>query len=221
MSEEKKRAPGVSVRIVKARSGAIEKAEAETALDTGRASSAGEFVAPPYDLRGLKQLVKDSVILPQCITAYKNNIAGFGIALRYKTEDAEETAEMKAEWDAAQAVIDLLNIGMDTKEVFEDVIEGRETYGIAYLEVIRNPAGEVNQISFIRDIPSVQKTYPLNPPQVSTYFYNGTRVEQVPAAGLRGNRLFQGIRRPADHGQPQRRVCVLRRGRAGNPVPGQ
>ena len=176
MSEEKKVAPNVGVHVIKARP--VVKAEAPTAIDPDRQKSAGEFVSPPYDMRGLKQMVCDSNILPQCITAYKNNIAGFGIALRYKTEDADETPEMKAEWDTAQQVLDLLTINMDTKKVFEDLIEARETYGIAYLEVIRNPAGEVNQVSFIRDIPSVQKTYPLDPPQEATYIYNGQEVKR-------------------------------------------
>lgn len=179
MSEEKKAAPSVGVRVIKARDQQpVAKAEAPTAVDPDRERSAGEFVTPPYDMRGLKQMARDSNILPQCITAYKNNIAGFGIALRYKTEDAEETPEMKAEWDAAQQVLDLLTVNMDTKEVFEDLIEGRETYGIAYLEVIRNPAGEVNQVSFIRDIPSIQKTYPLDPPQDAVYMYNGQEVKR-------------------------------------------
>jgi len=175
LSKEKK-ALGVDVKIIKARETTVAKAEAPTAVDPDRSKSASEFVTPPYDLRGLKQMVRDSNILPQCITAYKNNIAGFGIALRYKTEDADETPEMKAEWDAAQQVLDLLTVSMDTKEVFEDLIEGRETYGIAYLEVVRNPAGEVNQVSFIRDIPSMQKTYPLDPPQESAYIYNGQKI---------------------------------------------
>lgn len=175
----KKKARSVGVRVVKGRDPLpIAKAEAPTAIDPDKELSASEFVTPPFDMRGLKQMVRDSNILPQCITAYKNNIAGFGIALRYKTEDAEETPEMKAEWDAAQQVLDLLTVTMDTKKVFEDLIEGRETYGIAYLEIVRNPAGEVNQVSFIRDIPSVQKTYPLDPPQEAVYIYNGQEVKR-------------------------------------------
>lgn len=181
MSEEKRAAPHIGVHIIKADDEPgrpIQKAENPTALDTQEARNAGEFVTPPYPLVGLKSLVDNSNILPQCIGSYKNNIAGFGIGLRYKEEGDEETAEMRAEWDRAQEIIDLLNLDMDTKEVFEDVVEGRETYGIAYLEVLRNPAGEVNQISYIRDIPSVQKTYPLDPPQMVDYIYKGKAIKR-------------------------------------------
>lgn len=182
--ENEKKPPQVSVHIIKAAEAVdeqpIAKAENPTQLDTQQARSAGEFVTPPYPLAGLKNMVKESNILPQCIAAYKNNIAGFGIGLRYIVDEGEETAEMKAEWDAAQEIIDLLSLDADTKEVFEDIIEARETYGIAYLEVIRNPAGEVNQIAFIRDTPSMQKTYPLDPPVMADYNYKGQKVIKRP-----------------------------------------
>ncbi len=175
--------PKLNVRVIKATepyTGPIRKAEGPTQLDTKANDSAGEFVVPPYPLIGLKNFVNNSSILPQCIAAYKNNIAGFGLGLRYVVEDCEETPEMKAEWDQAQEIIDLLTVDMDTKETFEDIIEARETYGIAYLEVMRNPSGQVNQVSFIRDVPSVEKTYPLNPPVLTSYNYQGTKVVQRP-----------------------------------------
>lgn len=53
--------------------------------------------------------------------------------------------------------MELLNLDCDTKEIFENIIVARETYGIAYLEVLRNAAGEVNQIEFIEDVASVEK----------------------------------------------------------------
>ncbi|MCD7958209.1 MAG: hypothetical protein LUF89_01455 [Ruminococcus sp.] len=70
---------------------------------------------------------------------------------------------MRAEWDKMSEVLQFLSIDQATKEVFEDVIEAHETYGIAYLKVIRNLAGEVIGVEFIDNIPSVQKTAPLSP----------------------------------------------------------
>lgn len=148
------------VRLIKSENH-ITKAENSTAVNAEYDDGAG-FITPRVDLYGLKALVNNSSILPQCIRAYKNNIAGFGIGVRYKT-DAEETPEMKAEWDKITEVLELLNMDQDTKEVFEDVIEARETYGIAYIEVIRNLAGEVTGVEFIRDTPSVSKTTALLP----------------------------------------------------------
>ncbi len=150
----------VSVKIIKA-NGPIEKAENSTAANSEYDDGAG-FITPGVDLCGLKKLVNNSSILPQCIRAYKNNIAGFGIGVRYKT-DANETPEMKAEWDKITEVLEFLNMDQDTKEVFEDVVEARETYGISYLEVIRNLAGEVTGVEFIRSTPSISKTTALLP----------------------------------------------------------
>lgn len=180
------KSPDVSVRIVKTVEpaqqnnpvvGAVLKAAGPTQLNTKEARSAGEFVSPTYDMVGLGELVKNSNILPQCIHAYKNNIAGFGIDIRY-TDDTPETPEMKAEWERMREVLDLLTMDCDTKELFEDMVEAREKYGIAYLEVMRDPVGHVNAIDFINDTPSVQKTFPLDPPILVDYLYKGKPVSR-------------------------------------------
>ncbi len=164
------------VRIVKSL-GSIMKSETITQVSKDEAYNAGNWITPSVDLRGLKILVKNSTILPQCIRAYKNNIAGFGIGIRYK-EDIEETSEMAEEFNRAVEILELLNTEQDTKRVFEDVIEARETYGIASIEVIRNAADEVQQIEFINDTPSVNKTKPLDP-YISTVFYHkGKEIER-------------------------------------------
>ena len=166
------------VRIIKEqRAVPIEKADNSVQLTTSEAYNAGDWITPVNDMRGLRHMVKHSTILPQCIRAYKNNIAGFGIGIRY-VEDVEETPEMAAEFKRAEEIVELLNTEQDTKEVFEDVIEARETYGIAYLEVIRNLAGEVVQIEFIKETPSVSKTKPLDPYIPSVYYHHGQQVER-------------------------------------------
>ncbi len=166
------------VRIIKERTPApIEKADTATQLSAQEALNAGDWIQQYIDQRGLRQLVSNSTILPQCIRAYKNNIVGFGIGVRY-VEDVEETPEMAAEFKRAEEIIELLNTEQDTKEVFEDLIEARETYGIAYLEVIRNIAGEVVQIEFVKDTPSVMKTNPLDPYIPTAYYHHGQQVER-------------------------------------------
>ncbi|MDR1629604.1 MAG: phage portal protein [Oscillospiraceae bacterium] len=160
----------VGVRIIAPRQ--IEKAEHSVLLDEAAEMAAGDWLEPPAELRGYKLMVDHSSILPQCIRAYKSNIAGFGIGVRYKEDFSEETPEMAAEFEKATRVLELLNMDMDTKEVFEKVIAARETYGIAYVEVIRNALGEVNGIEFIRNTPSVRKTVPLAPYTETEYFYH-------------------------------------------------
>lgn len=166
----------MQVRVVKARQ-PVEKADVSIQLNPQEANNAGDWIQPPANLRGLHQLVTESSILPQCIRAYKNNIAGFGIGIRY-LEDDKETQEMAAEFTRAKEIVELLNTEQDTKEVFEDLIEARETYGIAYLEVIRNLADEVVQIEFIRDTPSITKSSPKDPYISTVYFHHGKQVER-------------------------------------------
>lgn len=170
---------GMQVRIIKEQrqQTPIEKAENSVQLTEQEVYNAGDWITPPNDLIGLRNLVKHSTILPQCIRAYKNNIAGFGIGVRYK-DDTEETPEMAAEFTRAEEIIELLNIEQDTKEVFEDVVEARETYGISYLEVIRNIANEVVQIDFIKETPSIRKTKPLEPYIPTVYYHHGQQIER-------------------------------------------
>lgn len=167
----------MEVRIIKAQEAPVEKADTSVQVTTQEAYNAGDWITPRNDMRGLARLVENSTILPQCIRAYKNNIAGFGIGVRY-IEDVEETPEMAAEFSRAEEIIELLNIEQDTKEVFEDIIEARETYGIAYLEVIRNIADEVVQIEFIKETPTITKTRPLDPYITTTYYHHGQELER-------------------------------------------
>lgn len=126
---------------------------------------------------GCRKLVEQSTILPQCIRSYKNNIAGFGISVSY-IDDIEETEETKAEWDSLERILYLLNLDTDTKEVFEKVVKARETFGIAYIECIRNFNGEVVEIQFINDTPSVHMTYPQEPYIDMDYIYRGEKISR-------------------------------------------
>lgn len=155
----------------------VKKSDAPSQVTVEEAVNAGDWIEPPMMLEGLKNMVTESSILPQCIRAYKNNIAGFGIGIRY-TVDQEETPEMKAEFDAITEVVELLNVDQDTKQVFENVVEARETYGIAYIEVIRNLDKEVQQIEFIKDTPSMRKSRPMEPYVEIPYFHHGKETNR-------------------------------------------
>lgn len=173
-----KKRRGVSAYVIKANdSKPVAKADVSVQVAAQDAYNSSDWIEPPVDLHGLRRLVSESSILPQCIRAYKNNIAGFGIGIRY-IDDEEETPERSAEFTRASEIIELLNVEQDTKEVFEDVIEGREMYGISYVEVIRNLAGEVMQIEYIRDIPSIRMTVPLEPYIESTYYHHGQELKR-------------------------------------------
>lgn len=173
-----KKQPTVKAMIIKARDEPIVKADGPTQIDADEQRYAAEWTEPDLPLESLGEMVKNSIILPQCIRAYRSNIAGYGLGIKYTDDDQEETPETKAEWERLQDIINLLTIEQDTKQVFEDIIESREKYGIAYCEVIRDLSGNVVQLDFIRDTPSVRKTRPLLPFQDMKYFYKGTLVNR-------------------------------------------
>jgi PBSX family phage portal protein len=159
------------VQIIKA-SAPVVKSNKSEQLTTSKTSD-GIWLTAPIPRTGLRALVNNSSILPQCIRAYKNNIAGFGLGVRYKEDAPGESDEMIAEYERAEDILELLNLDMDTKEVFEDLIEARETYGCAFLEIIRNLAGEVVGIEFLRNTPTVEKSIPLEPSIEAEHVYKG------------------------------------------------
>jgi len=181
MSNDAKKSTPVPMRVEIITSGntsrPVTKADAPTQLSRSEENCAYEWIEPPTDLRGYKALVNNSTILPQCIRAYKQNICGFGLGVRYK-EDVEQSAEIDEEFNKALQKVEQLTLEQDTKELFENVIESRETYGIAYVEVIRSIDGEVVQIDFIEDTPSIRKTIPLMPYVPSVFYVNGEEIER-------------------------------------------
>lgn len=164
----------MQVRVIKAnvpQQKTVEKAETASQITAEEQFNANDWIEPSTPLLGFQTLVDDSTILPQCIRAYRHNIAGFGIGVRY-VDDEDENEERMAEFERMEEIIECLTLEEDTKEIFEDVIEARETYGIAYIEVIRNNLGEVTQLEFIRDTPSMRKTKPLEY-QDMIYYHHG------------------------------------------------
>ena len=70
----------------------------------------------------------------------------------------------------------MLNMEQESNELFEDIVEARETYGCAYAEVIRDMDGNVTQLEFIEDTPSVEKSRRLDP-RVEVEYFHRDRTE--------------------------------------------
>ena len=164
-----KKSGEVRVEIVKS---SIQKSDSSEQLKRDEEVSSYEWITPAHSLKNLEQMVEHSSILPQCINAYKSNIAGFGIGVRYKN-DVTDTKKLEDEFNRMSEIIELLTVECDTKEIFEKIIGARETYGIAYLEVIRNLMGDVVQIEFIENTPSMEKSIESDKAFEVEYNFNG------------------------------------------------
>lgn len=136
-----------------------------------------EWKEPLLPIGSLREMVRNSNILPQCIMAYKDNICGFGIGIRYKSDD-EETEDMKAEFVRAEAIVELLNLDRNTKEIFEDLVQCREEVGIGFIEVIRTLEGGVCQVEYIREPDTIKMTIKQELSIEITYFHNGEEIKR-------------------------------------------
>lgn len=93
---------------------------------------------PGNDPASCKLLVKNSNIIPQCIEAYKRNIAGYGIALEYIPGESDQTA--LEEWNRADKFLETCNLEDTPDEIIGSLIEDIESSGNANVEVAW-PAG--------------------------------------------------------------------------------
>lgn len=190
MSEDKKK-PTVKARVftpnvnVNSDSGSskvisIKKAEEPTAIE----SDASQWRTPPYNIGNLNHICDNSTIIPQCIDAYKTNITGFGIGVKYKDEYNDDTGDeavekaKEAEYALADSILKTLCIEKDVASFFGDVVDARETYGIAYAEVIRSTNGLVVQLNLIEEPDTITKTYALEPAIDVKVKVNGYEVER-------------------------------------------
>ena len=77
-------APSFGVKIIKASepmeppisvfSRDIKKSDKPEQITKEKSVNASDWIAHPVNMQGLKELVDNSTILPQCIKAYKSNI---------------------------------------------------------------------------------------------------------------------------------------------------
>ena len=153
----------------------VQKAMTQVAEDKDE-SGAAEWIEPYLPLEGLKTLARNSTIIPQCITAYGDNIAGFGLTLEYIEDVKEESADMKAEWDKAQRVIDMLNPDGVASDVFKEAINERERCGIGYIECIRDMEGNVVEFYSLHDSDTIRKSKMQDSATEYTFFYKGEQI---------------------------------------------
>ena len=131
----------------------------------------GSWVTAPYPINQLRIVVENSSILQQAIAAYTNNIVGYGIVPEYLDESSEDS-EQSTEWDTAEEVLDWLSIDRSLEELFKQVLDDREVTGNAFLEVIRDEAGNVIQLERVKP-ELVQLSKPEAEPVLTKVWHKG------------------------------------------------
>ena len=101
MDDKKRHNAKVDVKIIKAYEDSkdntyktLEKSDKAEQLSEEAKHALGEWIPHTLNMRNLKNYVDSSTILPQCIKAYKNNIAGFGLEISYIEDYKQETDEI-------------------------------------------------------------------------------------------------------------------------------
>ncbi len=149
----------IEARIIKNESTSI---SAKSIGDT--LSKISGIISPPYDPNLLIRFVEQSNILQQCIEAYKTNIFDYGweIVLRKGLDEkAAESAEAKKEFERMDILFSYGSLDDDMIEEVSKAVNEMEITGNGYLEVIRNPMGEIVALNHI-PVSTVRLLSPLN-----------------------------------------------------------
>lgn len=108
------------------------------------------IIAPPYNLYALAKLPNNNSILKQCIDVMVTNIESNGYRLEYIGEkEHQETPESKREYNKLKAFIESPNGDYSLTELRERIRQDYETFGNAYVEVLRTSNGSIKSLYHI------------------------------------------------------------------------
>lgn len=170
--------PRANVRLIKSGTSFTKQLTSQNVTDDYEGELAGidGYIRPPYPASELQELVGMSTILQQCVEAYKRNIVGFGAVPAYDQDDvaADETPEMKTEWNKVLDFIKYFNLDKSFEDVFGELIEDREVTGNAYLEIIRDSLAL--PVEGLRTDPRYMKITALSPDPVDVDYVRDGRT---------------------------------------------
>ena len=154
-----------NVKVISGKPNKIAKAEMPVSItDEADNLVSSTQIQKPYDPNLLELYVRESSILPQCIRAYQMNIAGFGYGVQqtqYFKEllsEIPETDEVRrngllAQYELQrkqlQVIIQRLSLNYKLKQVFDEIIRDRETYGYMFLECVPDLQGNIREIKVV------------------------------------------------------------------------
>jgi PBSX family phage portal protein len=112
-----------------------------------------DIIEPPYDFTELADLIEISNMLPQCIQAMEQNCEGFGYNLveLVQEEDKEKLKdEMAEEKKRVKFFFEYCNYDMSFTELRKKLRKDYESFGVCFIEVLRNSAGNVDGFEYIK-----------------------------------------------------------------------
>ena len=172
------RQPKVTTRVTSL--GPVKRADASRQITEDKAFTtiAGETpLIPPYSPAFLEMCVERSNMLKQCITAVVVNVTAGGYEVVQVNRDIETDA---GEVEEANSFIESVNSDESLSTMLAKTIDDYETYGYAFIEVIRDRKG---RISLLRYMPAgTTRLLPkdeANPQPVTYDIARGKRVVNV------------------------------------------
>jgi PBSX family phage portal protein len=108
------------------------------------------IIEPPFSFSSLQKIPNENNIVKQCIDAMVTNIECTGYSLEYVGPDKQNESELaKKERSRIEEILEQPNADQNLIEVRKQLRTDLETFGNCFLEVVRNPAGEISALYHI------------------------------------------------------------------------
>lgn len=111
------------------------------------------IVEPPYNPDDLLSFVDVSNILPQCLDAMKDNVAGFGWDLRCLVPEGEEKKNLAREIEAERDRVDLFltysSYEVSLTDLLKEIQWDKDAIGNSWLEIVPNNKGDIDGFSYL------------------------------------------------------------------------
>lgn len=126
------------VSFAKSEGGIITTGESTQVIDPFEGSYDTEGLIPyreGQDPKSLRQVCKNSNVIPTCLQAYRQNVPGFGRGMEYKPSEKDTTAA--DEWDRANELLDTAVLDKPLESFLAEIVDDLNECGNAYIEVSR------------------------------------------------------------------------------------
>lgn len=137
------------------------------------------IIEPSIAPESLQKLPLHNNTLLQCIAAMTVNIEGFGYQLDYIGKKGEKlTEEAQEEKDTILALLEAVNSDEDITQIRQKLRSDYETFGYAYMELIKDPNGNVIAAYHIPAQTMRKTTYDKDPTEyIETILRKGSTVK--------------------------------------------
>jgi len=143
--------------------------------DANQTKQEVNFLKPPFNPEALIKLVNASATLQSCISCMTTNVESHGYAFEYIGPETKKDKEAaKKELEKGKFRLEYINPEYSYTELRQRVRRDLETFGYAFMEVVRNRNGIISELYHVQAETTIISTHHPEPQEVLKTLYEGS-----------------------------------------------